>query len=233
MHTERHNLLFLHAEAAVGQIEWTALLSLLIALKYRDEATFFHSLRVADLAFRASGRLGLSAEARNDVLLAGLLHDIGKLALPDAVMHKTDRLTKRERKQISRHPSLGAEILSPFCGLDRVREIIRQHHERHDGSGYPDGRRSEETYLESSLLAAADAFDALCHSRPYRKPLTAEEAIGWLESESGRQFRPVATSALIEELEVAGVAATDFQGLLTPQPFPADELGTASSILSF
>lgn len=194
----------LQADTALSEVEWSAVQTLLLALKFRDEATYNHSLRVASLAHRASGRLGLSSEAQQEVLLAGLLHDIGKLGLPDQVLHKTGRLNKHERRQVARHPSLSAEILVPFVRFDRIRLIILQHHERYDGSGYPEGRRSEEILLESSILAAADAFDALCMDRPYRHSFTPEEAIGWMEGEVGRQFSPVAFYALLEELESNG-----------------------------
>lgn len=192
------------APAGLSAAEGAVLQTLLTALRFRDEPTYFHSLRVGDLARRASARLGLASDAQQNILLAGLLHDIGKLALPDHVLNKSGRLTKHERSEIARHPALSAEILIPFTEFERAREIILQHHERHDGSGYPAGRRGDEILIESSLLAAADAFDALCHERPYREPLTAEEAIGWMESEVGRQFRPAAFYALVEELESEG-----------------------------
>ncbi len=189
------------AAAGLSATEGAALQTLLIALKFRDEPTYWHSLRVGDLARRSSARLGLASDVQQNILLAGLLHDIGKLALPDHVLHKSGRLTKQERSEVARHPALSAEILLPFTRFKRAREIILQHHERHDGTGYPAGRRGDEILIESSLLAAADAFDALCHERPYREPLTVEEAIGWMESEVGRQFRPAAFHALIEEIE--------------------------------
>ncbi|MBK6766933.1 MAG: HD domain-containing protein [bacterium] len=224
----------LQADKNLSDVEWSAVQTLLLALRYRDEATYLHSLRVASLAYGAAARLGLSAEALQDVLLAGLLHDIGKLALPDHVLLKTGRLNKHERKQVARHPSLSADILAPFARFHRIRQIILEHHERYDGSGYPDGRRAEEILTESAILAAADAFDAVCMDRPYRRALTQEEAVGWMESEVARQFNPVAFYALLAELEsgnnsVVGVRNADRTAGVHQQNI----LGVLEDILSY
>ncbi|MCB9357187.1 MAG: HD-GYP domain-containing protein [Calditrichaeota bacterium] len=214
------------AASSLSAAEWAALQTLLIALKLRDEATYQHSLRVADLARRISARFGLSGTEQQDVLLAGLLHDIGKLAVPDQVLNKQSKLTRSERQEIARHPTLSSEILLPFGKFDKVRAIILQHHERYDGTGYPSGRRGDEILIESSILAVVDAFDAVCHERPYRLPLTSEEALGWIESESGRQFRPAAVHALVEEFETA-------DALESRVPEPAKVLDRWDSLLPF
>jgi len=223
----------LQADKSLSEIEWSAVQTLLLALRYRDEATYLHSLRVASLAYSSAARLGLSSHAQQDVLLAGLLHDIGKLGLPDHVLMKTGRLNKGERKQVARHPSLSAEILRPFRRFDRIRRIILEHHERYDGSGYPEGRKGEEILTESAILAAADAFDAVCMDRPYRQALTPEEAVGWMESEVGRQFSPVAFHALLAELESGGgIGADERNADGRPGVHEDDVLGPLEVLLS-
>lgn len=187
--------------SAFGQVEWAAVQTLLLALKYRDSATYHHSLRVAELATRAGHTLGLRLHVLEELKLAGLMHDIGKIGLPDSVLQKAGKLSKNERGLIALHPELSAKILAPLPKFDRIREIIVQHHERYDGTGYPEGRFDDQILIESRVLTVADAFDALCTERPYRAPLTAEEAMGWIESEVGRQFCPVSAQAVLQIVE--------------------------------
>lgn len=187
--------------SAFGQVEWAAVRTLLLALEYRDAATYHHSLRVAELATRAGHTLGLSLHVLEELNLAGLMHDIGKIGLPDSVLQKAGKLSKNERGLVTLHPELSAKILAPLPRFDRIREIIVQHHERYDGTGYPEGRFDDEILIESRILAVSDAFDALCTQRPYRDPLTAEEAMGWIESEIGRQFCPVSAQAVLQVVE--------------------------------
>lgn len=187
--------------SAFGQVEWAAVQTLLLALEYRDAATYHHSLRVAELATQAAHTLGLSLNVLEELNLAGLMHDIGKIGLPDKVLQKAGKLSKNERGLIALHPELSAKILAPLPKFDRIREIILQHHERYDGTGYPEGRFDDQIMIESRILAVADSFDALCTDRPYRDPLTAEEAMGWIESEVGRQFCPVSAQAVLQVVE--------------------------------
>lgn len=183
-------------------VEWATVQTLLLALDCRDSATFRHSLRVAELAVRSGQTLGLARDTLEELQVAGLLHDIGKIGMPDHVLQKSGKLSKSERGLIAQHPELSAKILLPLQSFARVREIILQHHERFDGTGYPEGRREDEILIESRLLAVADAFDALCTERPYRSPLTPEEAIGWIESEVGRQFCPISFQAALSIVEL-------------------------------
>lgn len=189
----------------LSSVEWAAVQTLLLALECRDLATFQHSLRVAELAVQAGHTVGLSHTAIEELLIAGLLHDIGKIGLPDKLLQKAGRLSKRERSLIALHPELSANILTPLPKFDRIRDIILQHHERFDGTGYPEGRRGDEIIIESRVLAISDAFDALCHERPYRSPLTHEEALGWIESEVGRQFCPISFQIVQQLLETQDV----------------------------
>jgi len=201
---------FYRPSSSFGQVEWAAVETLLRALECRDHVTYFHCLRVAELSTRLAGVLGFDTAAIEEIYLAGLLHDIGKLALPDKVLHKVGRLSKSERNEVARHPEISASILTPLPRFDQIRVIIIQHHERFDGTGYPDGRRGEEILMESRVMTVADSFDALCDQRPYRQPLTPEEALGWIESEVGRQFCPIAFQALEQLLsEEASVQHSD------------------------
>ncbi len=230
-----HKPLDLHLSFApisvLSSVEWAAVQTLLLALECRDAETYYHSIRVANLAARSCQSLGLEQKSQEEVLVAGLLHDIGKIGLPDSVLQKAGRLSKSERGLIAMHPELSANILTPLPKFDRVRDIILQHHERFDGTGYPEGRRGDEIIIESRVLAISDAFDALCTERPYRDPLTAEEAIGWIESEVGRQFCPISFQAFHQVIETQPAAiqpierhpATGFDSIST-QKFSPDHL---------
>lgn len=199
--------------SVLSSVEWAAVQTLLLALECRDAETYYHSIRVANLATKSCQTLGLDQRALEEVLIAGLLHDIGKIGLPDSVLQKAGRLSKSERGLIALHPELSANILTPLPKFDRVRDVILQHHERFDGTGYPEGRRGDEIIIESRVLAISDAFDALCTERPYRSPLTPEEAIGWIESEVSRQFCPVAFQAIHLVLETQEPFASQVKGL--------------------
>ncbi|MBL0060348.1 MAG: HD-GYP domain-containing protein [bacterium] len=193
--------------SVLSSVEWASVQTLLLALECRDAETYYHSLRVADLATKSCQTLGLTQKSLEEILIAALLHDIGKIGLPDSLLQKAGRLSKSERGLIAMHPELSANILAPLPMFDRVRDIILQHHERFDGTGYPEGRRGEEIIIESRVLAISDAFDALCTERPYRSPLTSEEAIGWIESEVGRQFCPVSFQAIHQVFETQPIIA--------------------------
>ncbi len=191
----------IYQNSTFGTVEWAAVQTLLLALECRDPSTYRHSLSVAELAARAGQTLGLNLRALEELQIAGLLHDIGKIGVPDHVLQKEGKLSKRERGLVTLHPELSADILTPLPKFARVREIILQHHERFDGTGYPGGRAEDEILIESRVLAIADTFDALCNVRPYRCPLTPEEAVGWIESEMERQFCPVAVQAVLHVIE--------------------------------
>lgn len=181
-----------------GAFDCAAVQTLLLALKCRDVNTYFHSMRVSGLASEMGSILGLSARSLEELAIAGLLHDIGKIGLPDSVLQKSGRLSKSERGVVTQHPELSASIIAPLPGFERVREIIVQHHERFDGSGYPGIRKSDGIMMEARVLTIADAFDAMVSERPYRDPLSSREALAQIEREVGTQFCPVGFQALLE-----------------------------------
>jgi putative nucleotidyltransferase with HDIG domain len=179
-------------------IERSAAEALLLALEARDQETFQHSTRVAELCVGCAVKMGMSSDEQDELRLAALLHDIGKIGLPDRVLHKSGKLTRHERQLVTRHPEMSASILTPLGTLSRVTEILLQPHEKIDGTGYPRGIRAEEILIESRILSLADSYDALSSMRPYRGPLRVASAVEWIKSQVGCQFCPVAALAFLD-----------------------------------
>ncbi|AEA34184.1 HD domain-containing phosphohydrolase [Hippea maritima] len=146
-------------------------------LEVRDFYTKGHSERVALYAQKIAQILGLSEKKQQDIYIAGLLHDLGKVAIPDSILLKPGKLSEYEYKIMKYHPVFSYELTKDVEFFKGISKFIRQHHERCDGSGYPDGLKCEEITLEGKILAIADVFDALTTSRPYRKAFSLEEAL--------------------------------------------------------
>jgi putative nucleotidyltransferase with HDIG domain len=127
----------------------------------------------------------------------GLLHDIGKIGVPGAVLDKPGRLTEEERRMVEAHTVIGARIVEPISGFGRLVPIVRHHHERVDGTGYPDGLAAEEIHLLARIVAVADVFDALTSERPYRAAAPHSEALAFLEQRSGSMFDPPLVEAFL------------------------------------
>ena len=147
-----------------------------------------HSLAVANLSRAVGVELVLGEEALEVLLLGALLHDVGKLGVPGALLQKSGPLTQHERSMIERHSEMGARMIEQIWCLRRVAPVIRHHHERYDGSGYPDGLEAREIPLTARIVAAADAYDAMVRSRRYRERRSPPEAIGELTRGAGSQF---------------------------------------------
>ena len=147
-----------------------------------------HSLAVANLSRAVGVELVLGEEALQALELGALLHDVGKLGVPGALLRKSGPLTHHEREFIERHSEMGARMIEQIWCLGRVAPVIRHHHERYDGSGYPDGLEGEEIPLAARIVAATDAYDAMVRSRPYRESRSPTEAIGELTRGAGSQF---------------------------------------------
>jgi len=175
--------------------------SLAKAVDARDAYTGSHSERVADLAARIATRLGVDREQIELTRLAGSLHDLGKLAIPEEILRKPAPLSDPERLVLERHPQIGFRMLESL-GVDPVAEWVLHHHERWDGAGYPDGLPGEQIPLGARILFVADAWDAMTSDRVYRPRLTHDEAIAELERCAGSQFDPRIVAALAEELGV-------------------------------
>jgi diguanylate cyclase (GGDEF)-like protein/putative nucleotidyltransferase with HDIG domain len=182
-------------------------LNLAEALDVRDTGTARHSQTVGRYSELMARELGLPAEQVERVRVAGVLHDVGKIGVPDNVLLKTDRLTREERIKMNSHPVLGAEIIAPVTKLAPELPIIRHHHEWYNGSGYPDRLLGDEIPRLARILHVADAFEAMTAQRPYRMtPLTAEQALGELRKFAGIQFDPAVVDAFVRTTWVEGVS---------------------------
>lgn len=160
------------------------------ALDARDPYTRAHSERVARIACVLAESVGLSELDVNQVRTAGRLHDIGKIGICDAVLLKPGPLSDEERATIETHPVIAAEILEPIGTLEGILPLVRHHHERYDGGGYPDGVVGEDIPLGARLLAVADVFHALVSNRPYRNAMPVEDALSIIREGRGTQFCP-------------------------------------------
>jgi diguanylate cyclase (GGDEF)-like protein/putative nucleotidyltransferase with HDIG domain len=185
-----------HDEDAESQVELAALLNLAEALDVRDWGSSSHCLRVGRFAELTARELGLSPELVERVRLAGILHDVGRVALSDEVLAKEGPLTDDEWVLVRAHPVVGARMVET-TEYEDIRSWILFHHERPDGTGYPEGRAETEVPLESSIIGVADAYEAMTSDRPYRAALAAEDAAGELRREAGRQFRADVVEALL------------------------------------
>jgi len=182
---------------AIERMEVLAVVdALLMLLEVRDPMLSLHARRVCALSLRLASLLGLSDSETYLVSLAGLLHDIGKVALPDDVLWQRDWPDEQARRGMRLHPLIGARILAPIPTLQAVTPIVRTHHEHLDGSGYPDGLRGEEIPLGARIVSLADAYDALITSAPPHPVYTPAQALSVLQRETGRQFDQRVVQAL-------------------------------------
>ena len=191
-----------------------SVLSLAAAVDERDPSTHAHSTTVARYVVEIAGRLGLDGDHVEDLRVAGLLHDIGKVGVPDAVLQKPGPLDDAEWIEMRRHPEIGARIVA-HPALANVREWVLRHHERPDGAGYPDRLAGGEIPLEARILSVADAFEAMTADRPYRRALPLEVARAELVRGRGTQFDPAVVDVFLAYLDdQAGASlAMDAPGL--------------------
>ena len=173
--------------------------ALALAVDDKDRYTRNHSERVALYATAVAVHIGLPIEHIERIAIAGTLHDVGKLAVPDSVLVKPGTLTSDEFALVKGHSAAGERTVLAL-GLDDVATWIRHHHERWDGKGYPDGLAGERIPLASRIIGAADALDAMTTARAYRDPLSLEQATGELVEQAGKQFDPQVSSSLTELL---------------------------------
>jgi len=172
--------------------------TLVNAIEARDPYTRGHSDRVSKVSRAIGRKLLLSEEACKNVEIAGRLHDIGKIGMPDAILGKSGTPTDEEWEDIRCHPDVGAKMLARSSSVSEAIDAIRHHHERLDGSGYPRGLREAEIPLMARIIGVADTFDAMTTSRPYQEPLPAADAIEELKRHQNRLFDPACVDALIE-----------------------------------
>jgi putative nucleotidyltransferase with HDIG domain len=162
----------------------------------RDAYTAGHSQRVRDLALGVGRELGLSDAELAVVGRAALFHDIGKLAVPESILHKPDALTAEEWTIVRRHPDEGARVIERLTALADAVPAVRHHHERFDGAGYPTGLAGDEIPLGARIVFVADAYDAIRTNRIYREPRSSTEALIELNRNAGDQFCPQCVAAL-------------------------------------
>jgi putative nucleotidyltransferase with HDIG domain len=176
--------------------------ALIASVQARDQYTEDHSLRVTKQSILLAKEMGCSKGEVESLKIAGALHDLGKVAIPDNVLLKPDRLTNDEYDIIKQHPEIGERILKPVAIFERERTIIRHHHERWDGRGYPSGLSAEEIPFLSRILAITDTFDAITNNRPYRQAQTIETAIGEIIKNKGTQFDPTVADHFLRILQI-------------------------------
>jgi len=168
------------------------------AVEARDTYTGAHAARVAAYGLELARRVDPQLAANPQVEFGFLLHDVGKVAIPDGILHKADRLGQEERVLMRRHPEIGYEIVRGIESLAEAAEIVRHHHERWDGSGYPDGLAGEAIPLADRVFAVADTLDAITTDRPYRPGSPLAEAREEIRGMAGSQFDPAVVTALDE-----------------------------------
>jgi putative nucleotidyltransferase with HDIG domain len=179
-----------HDDVPIHDLLVSSMAGLVNALEAKDPYTAEHSLRVSDLAGKiAEHRNGVSPEIK-EIQMAGQLHDIGKVGTPERILRKPASLTKEEFDHIKDHPLLAEKILAPFDKLKSVSNVIRHHHERFDGKGYPDGLAGKDIPELSRILAIVDSYDAMTSTRPYRPAMIPETAMGEIRKGLGTQFDP-------------------------------------------
>jgi putative nucleotidyltransferase with HDIG domain len=189
------------------------------AVDKRDPFTSKHSHRVKQIAVDIGREMRVNEAELEALEWGGLLHDVGKIGVPDRVLLKQDRLTKDERMIMNAHPVLGAEIIAPVTKLAPELPIIRHHHEWYNGSGYPDRLIGDEIPKLARILHVADAFEAMTAARPYRPtPLTAEQALAELRKFAGIQFDPAVVDAFVKTDWVDGVPDAGREVELRPIP---------------
>jgi putative nucleotidyltransferase with HDIG domain len=175
--------------------------SLASAIDAKDEYTRHHSTRVTEFSMKIAAKMGFSEKELGDLELAALLHDVGKIAVPESILNKPGKLTKEEFELIKEHPVRGEAILSPVIELKEIARIVRSHHERYDGTGYPDRLKGREIPLSARIMTIADTYDSITSERPYRKAASHRYAVKEIIACSGTQFDPEVVENF---LEIAG-----------------------------
>lgn len=187
-------------------------------LDLKDLNTGVHSTRLAEWAIHVASELGLEDHALADIEVAALLHDIGKIGIPDAILNKPGPLTPDEYNLMKKHPDYGWAVLRQVPGFEQASLLVLHHHERYDGKGYPGGLKGEEIPMGSRIVCVIDAFDAMVSSRPYREGLPLQEAARRLTDCSGTQFDPAVVKIFLPlaQAEMPAVFAAAGTAVSTP-----------------
>jgi len=187
--------------ASLQETYLTTIQSLVLLLEHRDAYTYGHSARVTSISVELGKRLGMSPDEIENLRVAATLHDIGKVGVPDTILNKPGALTDDEWAIVKRHPVIGYDIIAPISFLENATAVVKYHHERHDGKGYPEGRSQDDLPLDVKTVIIADAYDAMNSDRAYRKALAPEEIKEQIIYNSGTQFDPDVATAFIEMLD--------------------------------
>lgn len=188
--SEENERLFLHVVASLAE-----------AIDAKDTYTNGHSGRVAEYSREIAARSGYGKDKQNDIYMMGLLHDVGKIGIPDAVINKPARLTDEEFEIIKTHPALGAKILENIKEMPSLARGAKWHHEKYDGSGYPDKLVGEDIPVEARIIAVADAYDAMTSHRSYRSPLPQDVVRQEIIKGKGTQFDPEFADIMLAMME--------------------------------
>lgn len=171
------------------------------AIEAKDEYTRGHVERVCSYCLAIAKELAMPPEDMRDLEVCSFLHDVGKIGVPDAVLQKPGRLDTEEREKMERHAEMGEHLVQPIDVPSRIKKSIRQHQERWDGQGYPDGLRGENIHIFARIISVADTWDAMTSDRPYRKALPRHEAMAELRKNAGTQLDPVVVEAFLRAIE--------------------------------
>jgi putative two-component system response regulator len=174
-----------------------AITALVYALEAKDKYTSGHSQRVAEISVAIAAELGLSQQDIEKIRLAGLIHDIGKIGVRESILNKSGRVNASEYQHILSHCDIGEHILTPIVEDEQILKAVRHHHERYDGTGYPDGLSGEQIPLGARILAVADTYDAIISGRPYREAESIQTACNEIQRHKGTQFDPEVVDAFL------------------------------------
>ncbi len=187
--------------AEVKQLSIQVVQAMADAIDAKDTYTNGHSRRVAEYAWAMAERLGYDDKAQKSIYMMGLLHDVGKIGVPDAVINKPARLTDEEYEIIKTHPVIGARILEKIKAMPTLMTGAKWHHERYDGTGYPDGLKGNEIPEEARIIAVADAYDAMSSRRSYRDELSQATVRAEIEKGKGTQFDPAFADIMLQMID--------------------------------
>ncbi len=209
LHSVPESLRIKQVEEQISALRSAVICSLNQLVDLKDLNTGVHSTRLAEWGMRVGQELGLGEDALLNLEVAALLHDIGKIGIPDSILRKPGKLDPEEYALMKKHPEYGWAVLRHLPGFERAALDILHHHESFDGTGYPAGLKDAEIPIVSRIVSVIDAFDAMVSSRPYRKGLPFEEAVRRLILASGTQFDPVVVQCFLSfaQSEMATVFA--------------------------
>ena len=193
--------------ARLSRSETSGIAALTAALDTRDRYTGEHSRTVVRLATAVARRLGLDERTLDAIAQVAVLHDIGKVGIPDSILQKQGPLDDTEWALMRQHPVVGERVVAGTTGLSHLAPAMRAEHERWDGGGYPDGLRGTAIPIAARITLACDAFDAMTTDRPYRSALTHSQAVAELRACAGTQFDPDVVAALLEVVDCTPAAA--------------------------